>query len=198
MQAQPPERPRLEIGSQSASLPESENVLLLVDFINPLHFEGAKDIATAAVGAAHRTAGLKRSMAARGVAVIYANDNFGIWRSEFRDLLAHCRALSGAAGEMAQVLAPDDDALTVLKPRHSAFYATPLELLLTQMHARTLTVCGIAADLCVQLTAMDAFLRGYRLRVPADCTAAESPERLAAALAYMERVLGCDTTPAGA
>lgn len=197
MQVNPPERPRLEIGSQPASLPVSENVLLLVDFINPLQFEGAKDIASAAVSASRRTAGLKRSLAASGCAVIYANDNFGIWRSEFRDLLAHCRALDGAAGEMARLLAPDASALTVLKPRHSAFYATPLELLLTQMHTRTLTVCGIAADICVQLTAMDAFQRGFRLRVPADCTAAESPERLAAALGYMERVLGCDTAPVG-
>ena len=198
MQAQAPERPQLEIGSQSASLPKSESVLLLVDFINPLHFEGAKHIASTAPEAARRTARLQESMRRDGAAVVYANDNFGVWRSDFHALVAHCRALPGAPGEMARLLAPDAQALTVLKPRHSAFFATPLELLLAQLGTTSLTVCGLAADMCVHMTVTDAYQRGFRVRVPRDGIAAETPQRLAAALRYFEDVLGCDTTPIGA
>ena len=61
--------------------------------------------------------------------------------------------------------------------------------------ADTRHLTGLTADICVQLTAMDAYIRGYRIRVPANCTAAESPERKEAALDYMGRVLKCDTAP---
>jgi nicotinamidase-related amidase len=196
MDAKPPQRPSLEIGSANQRLPRSERVLLLVDFINPLQFEGAKDIAPAALNAARMTATLKRRLVPHGITTIYANDNYGVWRSDFRDVLSYCQGLDGEAGEMAHLLAPQPDDLTILKPRHSGFYATPLELLLTQMQTRKLIVVGLATDLCVQLTAMDAHQRGYRLWVPADCVAAESSERQTSSLAYMARVLKCDIRPA--
>ena len=85
--------------------------------------------------------------------------------------------------------------LTILKPRHSAFYASPLELLLAEMQARELVICGLATDMCVQLTAGDAFLREFATWVPADCTAAESNAAKAASLEFMSTVLKCDTRP---
>jgi nicotinamidase-related amidase len=196
MDAKPPQRPSLGIGSPKHSLRRSERVLLLVDFINPLEFDGAKDIAPSALRAARMTATLKSRLAPHGITTIYANDNYGVWRSDFRDVLSYCKGLEGEAGEMARLLAPHPDDLTILKPRHSGFYATPLELLLTQMHAHKIIVAGLATDLCVQLTAMDAHQRGYRLWIPADCVAAESAERQAMSLAYMARVLECDIRPA--
>jgi nicotinamidase-related amidase len=48
--------------------------------------------------------------------------------------------------------------------------------------------------MCVQLTAMDAFLREFRTWVPSDCTAAESTAAKTASLAYMKTVLKCDTS----
>ena len=128
---------------------------------------------------------------------MYANDNYGTWRSQFSDVLNYCKGLPGEAGEIAQLLAPAECDLSILKPRHSGFYATPLELLLTQMHAHELIVVGLSADMCVQLTAMDAYLRGYSVWAPADCTAAETTERKREALAYIERVFKadiCDST----
>lgn len=195
MEAKPPQRPPFTIGGGEASLPRSRSVLLLVDFINPLQFEGAQDIAAPALQAARRSAILKAVLSSQGIPALYANDNYGTWRSEFSDLLAYCQGLPGAAGEMARLLAPQPDDLTLLKPRHSGFYATPLELLLTQMHAQELIVVGLAADICVQVTAMDAYLRGYRVWVPGDCTAAETPARQQAALDYLARVLKADTRP---
>lgn len=83
--------------------------------------------------------------------------------------------------------------LTILKPRHSAFYASPLELLLVEMGARELVICGLATDMCVQLTAMDAFLREFQAWVPSDCTAAESAGAKKNSLLYMRDVLKCQT-----
>lgn len=174
-------------------LRQSGCVLLLVDFINPLRFDGAEDIAPAALAAAKATAALKQRLCAAGVPAIYANDNYGVWHSDFKQLLGRCREQGGEAGELARLLAPADEDVVVLKPRHSAFHATPLPLLLEQMGARRLVLVGLAADICVQFTAMDAYVRGYELFVPADCTAAEHAADKDAALAWMARVLRANT-----
>lgn len=197
MDVTPPQRPALTIGAGDNTLPRSHSVLLLVDFINPLQFTGADSIAPAALQAARCTARLKQVLSQRGVPAVYANDNYGTWRSQFSDVLNYCKGLPGEAGEIARLLAPAECDLSLLKPRHSGFYATPLELLLTQMHAHELIVVGLSADMCVQLTAMDAYLRGYSVWAPADCTAAETAERKREALAYIERVFKadiCDST----
>jgi nicotinamidase-related amidase len=142
--------------------------------------------------AARAAAALKERLSAEGVAAIYANDNYGVWQSDFHSQVAACLGMEGPPAEIARLLYPQARDLTILKPRHSAFYASPLELLLSEMQARELIICGLATDICVQLTAMDAFLREYRVWVPADCTAAESREAKEIALAYMAGALKCD------
>lgn len=173
----------------------SETVLVLVDFINPMEFPGAAKLARHAVRAAHATARLKATMTGARAATVYANDHYGRWRSAFDDTLAHCLELGGPPGRIADLLKPTADDVIILKPRHSAFYGTPLDLLLAQMHTRNLVVAGLATDICVQLTAMDASLRGYNLWVPSDCTAAESATQARNALLYMQRVLKAHVVP---
>ena len=186
-----PRRPKADTGDQG-TLPRSPTVLLLVDVINPLEFPEADALAPGAWQAARALARLKQRLAAQRVLTIYANDNYGQWRSDFRQTLEHCLARGGVSAQMARLLAPQPPDLVMLKPRHSAFYATPLDLVLTQVHARRLVIGGLAADICVQLSAMDAVLRGYEVAVPSDCTAAETTEAKAQALAYMKRVLKAD------
>lgn len=185
-------------GMTSPRLPRSSRVLLLVDFINPLNFPGAQDLAEAALAAARASAALKQRLAAEGVATIYANDNYGVWQSDFHSLVATCLGMEGPPGEIARLLYPQADDITILKPRHSAFYASPLELLLTEMEAKELVICGLASDMCVQLTAAEAFLREYPCWVPQDCHAAESEAAKEAAVAYMASVLKCDVRPSTA
>ena len=182
----------------SPRLPRSTRVLLLVDFINPLNFPGSEQLAPAAVEAAHATAKLKQRLAARGVTTIYANDNYGVWQSDFHSLVSTCLGLDGAPGEIAKALYPQAGDITILKPRHSAFYASPLELLLTEMEARELVICGLASDMCVQLTAAEAFMHEYPCWVPSDCHAAETGAAKQAAIEYMAKVLKCDVRPSTA
>ena len=144
------------------------------------------------VGADCPTAALKARVLADGGRCIYANDNYGIWRSDFIDLWRKCQDLKGPSATMARKLKPASADLTVLKPRHSAFYGTPLNLILEQLGARQLILTGLATDNCVMFTAMDAYLRGFRLWIPEDCVAAESREVHEQALEHMRRVLKAD------
>ncbi len=181
---------------QKPALAASPTVLLLVDVVNPLDFPGGEALAPAAVAAAHATARLRRALNREQVTCIYANDNYGVWRSDFQSLWHECARMPGAPGEMARALKPRQRDFTVLKPRHSAFFATPLDELLRGLRCRRLVLAGVAADSCVLFTAMDAYLRGYAVWAPADCVAAESEAAREQALALMERVLKADVRPA--
>ncbi|MBK9133489.1 MAG: cysteine hydrolase [Betaproteobacteria bacterium] len=185
------------VGRRAAQpLPRARCALVLVDVINPLDFDGAEALAPSALRAAPHIAALKRGLAARGVPALYVNDNFGHWHADFDRLIARCRAGRAAAARLAQQLAPGRGDITLVKPRHSGFYATPLQLLLTQMGTHELVVAGFATDLCVLLTAADAYERGHRLWVPADCCAAQSAARHDAALQWLHETLRACTTAA--
>ena len=81
--------------------------LLLIDFMNPLDFDGANAMAPQAVRAAKRAAALRRKMHASREPVIYANDNFGRWRSDFREVVQHCLHEDVTGRPIAELLAPD-------------------------------------------------------------------------------------------
>jgi nicotinamidase-related amidase len=163
--------------------------LLIIDFFNPFIANVGRGYAAAALRAAVRTARLKARLRATKVPVIYANDNFGNWESEFSSLVERCRALPGAAGEIAALLAPVAGDRSILKPRHSAFFETPLPFLLGTLGVRRLILTGIAADSCITFTAHDAHVREFRVWVPSDCVASPSIPRTRAALAQLRRVL---------
>ncbi|WP_418314704.1 isochorismatase family cysteine hydrolase [Piscinibacter sakaiensis] len=181
---------------RDADMPSSPTVLLLVDFVNPLDFPGAEKLAPAAAKAAKATAKLRRQLSRQGVRTVYANDNYGNWNADLNALWKSCAAKRGYPAEIARALKPRKDDLTILKPRHSAFYATALDILLEQLKCKKLVLAGVAADSCVLFTAMDAYLRGYSVRIPSDCVAAEEEQATQAALEHMARVLKADISPA--
>jgi nicotinamidase-related amidase len=169
----------------------SGRALVLVDFINPLEFPHGGGFVDRAVRAARRTRRLKHLLKSHGTPVIYANDHFGTWTRDFSELVRHCEA--GTRGsELAHLLAPEPDDYPVLKPRHSAFYGTPLEFLLDELGVRALVITGIAADNCVLFTAHDAYLRRHELWIPRDCVASVRDEDRSRALFHMRRVLKAD------
>ena len=95
---------------------------------------------------------------------------------------------------VVELLVPAADDYYVLKPMHSGFYCTSLDVLLEQVGVHTVIITGMAAEICVLFTANDAYMRGFRVVVPADCVAAERAEDNAHALRQMERLLKADTT----
>ena len=176
----------------------SRTALLVIDFMNPLDFEGGAALARRALPAALRTAALKARLAREGVPAIYCNDNFGHWESEFGAVVERCRSLGGMPARLATLLAPRREDRSVLKPRHSAFFGTPLGFLLDELGVARLVLTGLAADNCIMFTAHDAYLRKYALWVPADCVAAERASYERNALVHMARVTKADVRPAGA
>lgn len=177
-------------------LPKSRRVLLLVDFMNPLDFPGAADLAPFALEAARNAARLRLQLSRDQVPCIYANDNFGSWRTDFKDLVKRLQRAEGPARDLVRRLKPRRGDLTVLKPMHSAFFGSPLEVLLDLMGAKELVITGLACDMCVQFTAMDAYLRGYKLWVPEDCTASETEAAKLASLDFMKTRLKCEVRSA--
>ena len=177
--------------------PDSAPVaLLIIDMINDLEFPEGPDFLKPTLQAAERIADLKQRAKAEGIPVIYVNDNFGRWRSDFNEVLDHCLN-DGVRGQpVAERLRPEPDDYSVLKPKNSAFFATTLDTLLTYLKVETLILTGISADACVLFTANDAYVRDYKLHVPSDCVVAALPTYTHDALAYMKRVLKADITPA--
>lgn len=176
---------------------ESAAALLLIDTINDLEFEGGERLLPLALAAAERIAALKKRAREHGIPVIYANDNFGKWRSDFRDVVEHCLH-DGVRGQpLAELLAPQPEDYFVLKPKGSAFFATTLETLLDYLGCRRVILTGFATDMCIVFTAVDAYLRDLELFVPSDCVAAGSTARHEAALDYLADVLKADLTESG-
>src|SRR3954469_17016753 len=150
--------------------------LLLIDVINAMDFpEGGERLAANALPAARRLAGVRRPAKDLDIPVIYANDNFGKWRSDFREVVEH--ALEDVPGRpIAELLKPGEDDYFVLKPKHSAFYSTTLEILLGYLGAQTLILTGFAGNNCVLFTASDAYMRDFQLIIPSDCVASTTAE----------------------
>jgi nicotinamidase-related amidase len=173
----------------------SESALLLIDIINPMEFEGGEKLLQHALPMASTLLAFKRRVKAAGIPVIYANDNFGRWRSDFPKLVRECSQPTVRGRPLVEQLPPEEDDYFVLKPKHSAFFQTNLEILLRYLGATTLMITGIAGDICVLFSANDAYMRDFRIIVPADCTASEDPERNRQILELMQRVLKAETTP---
>jgi nicotinamidase-related amidase len=177
------------------NVPESSPVaLIMVDVINDLEFDGGEKLLANALPMARRLAKLAERARDEGIAVIYVNDNFGRWRSDFRALLDHCREDNVRGRELAGILAPDRSDYFVLKPKHSGFFSTTLDTLLEYLHVKTVIIGGLTTDRCVLFTASDAHMRDLHLLVPEDCCAADTPDHHHQAIRMMERVLGADVT----
>ncbi|WP_425617828.1 cysteine hydrolase family protein [Anatilimnocola sp. NA78] len=166
--------------------------LLIIDMINDLEFPEGDQIEAQAIQVAERIAELKRRCVKNKIPVIYVNDNFGRWRSDFSAQVDHVLH-DGVRGQpLAELLTPCEDDYFVLKPKHSGFYSTSLELLLDYLQARTLILTGIAGNICVLFTANDAYQRDFHLLVPADCIASNTAAENQAALDQMQQVLRAD------
>lgn len=174
---------------------QSPVVLLLIDFINDLEFPEGPRFLKPTLAAARKTARLKKKAKALGIPVVYVNDNFGRWRSDFRDVTEHSLEKGVRGRRIAELMKPDPDDYFVLKPKHSAFFATTLDTLLRYLGARCLILTGIAADVCVFFTANDAYMRDLKLIVPRDCVASGLAKNTKNALDFMARVLDARTDP---
>jgi len=166
--------------------------LLLIDVINDFDFPEADELLKYARKMAPNLLRLKRRAQEAGIPVIYVNDNFGRWKSDFRHTVNHC-AQHGRGRDVVKLLRPEKSDYFVLKPKHSGFFSTTLETLLRYLETQTLILTGIAGNFCVLFTANDAYMRDFNLFVPSDCTVSNTKKENQSALGLMKKFLKADT-----
>jgi nicotinamidase-related amidase len=174
---------------------QADAALLLIDVVNDFEFEGGDLLLELALPVGKNIASLKRLAKQVGIPTIYVNDNFGKWQSDLNKIVSHCLE-DGVRGEpFVRLVLPEEDDYFVLKPKHSGFYCTSLELLLEHLGAHSLILAGITGNNCVLFTANDAYMRDFKLVVPSDCSASQMQEDNENALKQMEKVLKADIRP---
>jgi nicotinamidase-related amidase len=174
---------------------KADAALLLIDVINDFEFEGGDALLSLALPVGKNISHLKRLAKEAGIPAIYVNDNFGKWQSDLKKIVSHCLDDGVRGDPFVRLVLPEEDDYFVLKPKHSGFYCTSLELLLEHLGAHSLILVGIAGNNCVLFTANDAYMRDFKLFVPADCSASQLEEDNTNALKQMERVLKADIKP---
>src|SRR5689334_319657 len=186
--------PRESEDLHGAAPDKSKVALLLIDVINDFDFPEGDQLLELALPDGRNIAELKTRARAAGIPAIYVNDNFGRWQSDFKKTIAHATKPDAKGKSFVQLLLPDDEDYFVLKPKHSGFYSTTLDLLLIHLNARNLILTGIAGNNCVLATANDAYMRDYKVIVPPDCVVSNTEAENDYALKQMETVLKADTT----
>jgi nicotinamidase-related amidase len=176
----------------------ADTALVILDLISDFAFDDGEEVARRALPVARRIAKLKARAKAAGVPAIYVNDAAGRWRSDFPGFVRRCAAPQSRGARVVGAIAPEADDYCVLKPKHSGFFATPLDTLLRYIGAKRLILTGVSSHQCVLFTANDAYVRDFALAIPRDCISARAPADTRLALRYFATVLGADTKPSTA
>lgn len=166
--------------------------LLLIDVVTTFQFPDGVAILQGALAMRDALVRLKARARALSIPVLYVNDNFGDWRSEKEVLMGRCLEAKGA--QFVRPLLPDSEDYFVLKPMHSGFYMTPLEVLLEHLQVETLILTGLMSNSCITVTAHDANMRGFKIFVPQDCSCARNPKEHIQALMQLEAIAGANIT----
>ena len=179
------------------SAPDNHHTaLLLIDLVNDFEFPRGDELFERALPMAPRIAALKQRAATVGIPTIYVNDNFGRWQSKFDDIIRHCLCTNVRGKPFVEQLIPGPRDYFILKPKHSGFFQTPLELLLKHLGAERLILTGVSTNSCVLFTANDAYMRDMGLIVPGDCVAACNDQEHCFAIDQMRTMLKADVRPA--
>lgn len=135
-----------------------------------------------------------------GIPVIYLQNGFApdqrevggpgapVWHKS--NALKFMRANEAYAGKLithgtwdhaiVSELTPEADDILVPKSRYSGFAGTALEQILQARRIRTLLVCGVATNVCVESTIRDAYHREFFPVMLTDATMAAGPGAQAA------------------
>lgn len=171
--------------------------LVLIDVINNFEYPDGELLLRRALEIAPRLARLKRRAATAGIPIIYVNDNFGQWHSNAAKLLASCLHTDCRGRAFVEQIQPAGDDYCVLKPMHSAFYQTPLDVILRHLSTSSLIVAGLATNSCILCTAHDANMRDLDVTVVSDCYAARTEQEHRAALANIKEMASARVATSG-
>ena len=169
-------------------------VLLLVDVLNDVDFPGNSQLLKSIHSLGENISALKKRCRDAGIPVIYVNDNRGKWRSDFSVVLSHCLRADSPGCPMVSQLIPEASDYIVLKPKHSAFYATPSDTLFSYLKVKTVILAGLITNACILSTASELYVRDLDVYVPSDCVAAPIKRAHRNALEVMKISFDVNTT----
>lgn len=168
----------------------SATALLVVDMLNPYEHEHADRLAEHVSEVLPAVEDLIDRAAEAEVPIVWVNDNFGDWNSSAEELAQ--RACEGVHPELVEPVLPRAGSSFVIKARHNAFYETPLEYLLDQMGIERVVIAGQVTEQCVLYSALDAYVRHFRVAIPTGAVAAIHDHLAEAALEMMERNMSAE------
>ena len=177
-----------------SSFPKSRTAVLIIDAINPLDFPGGKAFAQRAIRPARAIATLAERARRAGIPVVFVNDNFGRWRSDMKSLLEFVGQPACAGRRLMEWLKPEEEDFVVLKSTLSGFHQTPLEAMLRQGDVKTVIFTGFVTGNCVLFSAVDAYMRDFKIVVASDCVLDQTNEEHRDALKKMADVLKAKVT----
>ena len=172
----------------------ARTALVVIDMLNAYAHADAERLTRSVEQSLPAMERLVRRAAGEGALTIYVNDNFGAWNSN-RDELVRS-VLESEYRHLVEPIAPADDTLFVVKARHSIFYQTPLDYLLSQEDVGRLILIGQVTEQCVLYSALDAYIRHYAVAVPRDAVAHIHEDLAEAALRLMERNMDAEIVDA--
>lgn len=174
---------------------KSDAAILIIDVINDLEFPEGERMLPQVLEMADAIARLRKKAKTHRIPVVYVNDNFGRWKSNFRATIEHVIGEKTRGAPVARKVLPGDDDYFVLKPKNSGFYSTTLEILLEYLGTRNLILTGLATNSCILFTANEAYVRDYRIYVPRDCVVGHSEAEHEYALDLMKSTTKADVRP---
>jgi nicotinamidase-related amidase len=164
----------------------------VVDMLNPYEHEDADRLTASVERVVEPIAALVERAGDQRVEIIYVNDNYGDWNSSQEELAE--RAMAGRRPDLVEPLLPPETADFVIKARHTIFYMTPLEYLLSQKGIDHVVLAGQVTEQCILYSALDAYVRHLRVTVPPDGVAHIHEDLAGAALKMMERNMRAELT----
>jgi nicotinamidase-related amidase len=192
------DRPRQQVARANVGdQPKCDTALLIIDMISDFDFEDGEKLWEASLPLGKPISALKERVRSAGLPVIYVNDNFGNWQQDFEKQVNRIVEGEKRGADLIRQIMPAKDDYYILKPQRSGFYETPLSVLLASMKIERVILAGVTTDICVFFTAHDAYMRGFEVAVPSDCTAAVEERYRSSALDFLERVVNADIRPSG-
>jgi nicotinamidase-related amidase len=161
------------------------SALIVIDMLNPYEHDDADVLATNVEAMIGPLVELIDHTYGAGGELVYVNDNYGDFAATRDDLVA--RASAGRRPDLVAPIVPRAGTAFLPKVRHSAFYSTTLEYLLQQRGIEEVVLAGQVTEQCILYSALDAYVRHYRVSVPSDAVAPIDTDLGDAALRMMQR-----------
>lgn len=169
------------------------SAVIFIDIINDFDFERGEQLLNHTKQILPHLKKLKSFAKKNNIPVIYVNDHYGLWQANYHRIIDHCKNDSNR--EIIEEMKPGQDDYFFIKPKHSAFFQTPLQALLLELGKKNLILAGIAGDICILFTAKDAYMYEYALQVPENCIASNEKQGNEYALYLMRSVMDANTEP---